>query len=69
MFNKMKSKLALMGTTVTVTIISTSANAAVDVANIVTEITSNQAAVAQVGGAVLLLVVGAAVFKYIRRAL
>lgn len=69
MFKSLKSKLALGSAAVTGLVMTTAANAAVDVTGVVTEISGNQASVAAVGGAVLTLIVGAAVFKYIRRAL
>ncbi|AWM80102.1 alpha/beta hydrolase [Gammaproteobacteria bacterium ESL0073] len=58
------SVLAVLGTA----FIATSANAAIDVSNIVTEMTSNQPAIVSVGGAGLLLFAAAAVFRYIKRA-
>jgi hypothetical protein len=45
------------------------ANAAVDVASITTEIQGNVASVTAIGGAVLLVLVAAAAFRWVRRAL
>lgn len=45
------------------------ANAAVDVSAVVTEIGGNVASVVAIGGAVLLVLVAAAAFKWVRRAL
>ena len=45
------------------------ANAAVDVAAVTTEIGSNVASVTAIGGAVLLVLVAAAAFRWVRRAL
>lgn len=45
------------------------ANAAVDVSAVTTEIGSNVASVVAIGGAVLLVLVAAAAFKWVRRAL
>ena len=44
-------------------------HAAVDVASVTTEISSNVASVTAVGGAVLLVFVAAAAFRWVRRAL
>ena len=45
------------------------ANAAVDVAAVTTEIQGNVASVVAIGGAVLLVLVAAAAFRWVRRAL
>lgn len=45
------------------------ANAAVDVSAVTTEIGGNVASVVAIGGAVLLVLVAAAAFKWVRRAL
>lgn len=45
------------------------ANAAVDVSSLTTEIESNVASVTAIGGAVLLVLVAAAAFRWVRRAL
>lgn len=45
------------------------ANAAVDVAAVTTEIQGNVASVTAIGGAVLLVLVAAAAFRWVRRAL
>ena len=44
-------------------------NAAVDVAAVTTEIQGNVASVVAIGGAVLLVLVAAAAFRWVRRAL
>jgi len=68
-FKTLKSKLALTGYATMGALLASNANAAVDVASIVTEISSNEASIVSVGGAALLLTVAAVMFKYIRRAL
>ena len=45
------------------------ANAAVDVSAVTTEIGSNTSSVIAIGGAVLLVLVAAAAFRWVRRAL
>ena len=45
------------------------ANAAVDVSAVTTEINGNVASVVAIGGAVLLVLVAAAAFRWVRRAL
>lgn len=65
---KLKKLLLAVPAVVGSTFIATSANAAIDVGSIVTEMTSNQAAIVSVGGAGLLLFAAAAVFRYIKRA-
>lgn len=67
-FNTLKNKLGLMAVTASAFIVS-SANAAVDVSSVTSEISSNQASIVAVGGAALLLTVAAVMFKYIRKAL
>lgn len=45
------------------------ANAAVDVADVVTEISGASAPIALIGGAVLVVIVGIKVYKWVRRAM
>lgn len=48
---------------------ASAANAAIDTTALVSEISGNTAAVAAIGGAVLLVIVTASAFRWVRRAL
>jgi len=56
------------GFIVSTALIATSANAAIDVSAIVTDLSSNQASITAIGGAGLLLFAAAVVFRYIKKA-
>lgn len=62
-------KLGLgLGLVTTSALMATSANAAIDVSAIVTDLSSNQASITAIGGAGLLLFAAAVVFRYIKKA-
>lgn len=68
--NKMfKTQLVRRAVPALVLVTAGAANAAVDVTAVTTEINSNVASVVAIGGAVLLVLVAAAAFRWVRRAL
>lgn len=68
MFNK--SKLAVLALVTTAATMAGNASAAApDVAAVVTEISGAAAPIASIGGAVLIVLVGVKVYKWVRRAM
>ncbi|WDS36970.1 major capsid protein [Pseudoxanthomonas sp.] len=69
MFKSLRNKLPALAGLAVATTATVPAFAAVDVAEVVTEISGAAAPIAAIGGAVLVVMVGIKVYKWVRRAM